>query len=424
MGIAVVVLSAGCGGLSLGGLSGGDDDDTDPMRPDSGPMQADGTGDDPPLPTLPTTGFPEPSGSDESSLDGGTMMTTLPPPSTVTTTPPPPPPTVSDSDTFTTTFPTTDDGPIDPFDVGFGDCVNAPVKEACIETENCFVDDAKQPTFGVCQQPCDDVEECPLPPLGNSTMVCVDIDADVQGECVLFCGDTTECPNGMVCFGNAMCAWPVATENYADCLDDPDVCGPAQECLTFDAPPWAVCSTTGCDGAPGLCPEPPAGGTAVPVCDFDWNTDGVADCTLDCSGGQSCPVGMSCQENLLCAWPDNDLECADLDIGSALGGELASGSTFGQGDDVQPFCTAANANDVIVSWTAPEAGVYSFSLQGSDYDTVMMLWADCGGPSLACNDDGVGVASQITLPLAAGQTVLIVIDGFDENGNWVLGILG
>jgi len=388
------------------------------------PLPGSGT-DDPPILT---TGLDDSTGSGEATLDGGTMMvTTIPPPSTVTTTPPPPPVTTdsdtnSDSDSFTTTFPMTDDGPLDPFVVGFGDCINAAAEVACTEDEACYVDDAKQPSFGVCQQSCDFVEDCPLAPLGNSTTVCLDMDGNAQAECLLLCAETADCPDGMVCFGEALCAWPAATENYADCSADPTVCGPTQECLTFDAPPWSVCSSTGCDGDVGLCPEPPAGGTAAPVCDFDWNTDGVADCTLDCSGGQSCPVGMTCQENLLCAWGQADFECADLDIGSTLG-VVASGTTFGQGDEIQPFCTAGNANEVVLSWTPPAAGVYSFDLSGSDYDTIMMLWADCGGPSLACNDDSVGVTSQITIPLAQGQAILIVIDGFDQNGNWELSIL-
>ena len=416
-----------CGGLSLDGLTAGDDDDTGLPNPGPGasPQPADGTvGDGPPIETQgpddSTTGSTE--GTSLDGTGGPTTLTTMPPMTTMTTMttmPPPTATTVGTSDTFTTS----DDDPTDPPpEQGFGDCINEPVEEACLGAESCLFDDPKQPSVGVCKHACDDVDDCPEPPPGNATVLCADIDGDVQDDCVLFCGDPSECPDGMVCF-SSLCVWPQQTDNYADCLLDPEACGEDQECLAFDAPPWSVCSATGCDGDPGLCPEPPPGGTAPAVCDFDWDTDGVSDCTLDCSAGQTCPFGMSCQSNLLCAWAVDDLACADVDLGSLIGEKVAAGNTFGEGDDAEPSCTVANADDVILRWTAPAADVYSFDLSGSDYDTILMLWAACDGPVLGCNDDAIGVTSQITIPVAQGQSVLIVIDGFDQNGNWVLSIL-
>jgi hypothetical protein len=50
------------------------------------------------------------------------------------------------------------------------------------------------------------------------------------------------------------------------------------------------------------CPSP-ASGTANPVC-LDVNMDLANDaCLLDCSGGETCPTGMSCFMTAFCLWP-------------------------------------------------------------------------------------------------------------------------
>ena len=43
---------------------------------------------------------------------------------------------------------------------------------------------------------------------------------------------------------------------------------------------------------------------------------------------------------------------------------------------------------------------------------------------MVCNDDFVGLQSQVTLAMAAGQQVLIAMSGYaGSTGNWVLNIV-
>ncbi|MBC8074321.1 MAG: hypothetical protein IAG13_38735 [Deltaproteobacteria bacterium] len=122
--------------------------------------------------------------------------------------------------------------------------------------------------------------------------------------------------------------------------------------------------------------------------------------------------------------PGPDFACADGgDLGSALG-SVASGSTVGLDDTFTASCASEGADTVFV-WTAPAAASYTFSLAGSDYDTLLTVQSpDCGGAELACNDDSGTLQSSLDLALAADQTVLVVVDGYNVNsGNFTLSIL-
>ena len=67
---------------------------------------------------------------------------------------------------------------------------------------------------------------------------------------------------------------------------------------------------------------------------------------------------------------------------------------------------------MIYRFTAPEAGLYIFDTFGLSFDTLLQILKDsCTGTSLGCNDDTDGQQSRVTLSLAAGQTVLVVVDG-------------
>ena len=46
-----------------------------------------------------------------------------------------------------------------------------------------------------------------------------------------------------------------------------------------------------------------------------------------------------------------------------------------------------------------------------------------GGVEIACNDDRIGLQSALQVVLAAGQTVIVVVDGYASNsGDFVLDI--
>jgi hypothetical protein len=96
------------------------------------------------------------------------------------------------------------------------------------------------------------------------------------------------------------------------------------------------------------------------------------------------------------------------------------GNNDGSGNDIVPSCLTGNGDgageDVGYTWTAPADGTYRFDTLGSPLDTVLVLLDTCdsGGTELACNDDSAGTfQSLVTLPMTAGQTIAIVVDGWD-----------
>lgn len=98
------------------------------------------------------------------------------------------------------------------------------------------------------------------------------------------------------------------------------------------------------------------------------------------------------------------------------------GSTSQQDDELQGSCGGASAPELAYTFTAPAAGTYAFDTGGSFVDTVLyVLDGSCEGPELRCDDDGLagGNASLTSLPLAAGQTVTVVVDGFGLVGGLV-----
>lgn len=93
---------------------------------------------------------------------------------------------------------------------------------------------------------------------------------------------------------------------FADCftMAAADVCLNGEACLQNDPddPTLGVCTLLGCDEVAD-CPGVPVGGTATVEC-RDVTGDEVGECILSCANGETCPVGMSCQGNNICAFVD------------------------------------------------------------------------------------------------------------------------
>ena len=129
--------------------------------------------------------------------------------------------------------------------------------------------------------------------------------------------------------------------------------------------------------------------------------------------------------------------CPDADLGSAVGPAVASGSNLEQGASFFASCSRSG-RDVVFTWTAPAGGEWTFDTAGTDYDTVLHVRdGACDGPELACDDDGLAnYASRVVVPLAEGQTVTVVVSGFNGrpeapgplpaggSGDFVLNIAG
>jgi len=126
--------------------------------------------------------------------------------------------------------------------------------------------------------------------------------------------------------------------------------------------------------------------------------------------------------------PAQMLACADMNLGSALGPNVASGSIDNAGN--QYMGCSGDGNDVTFGWFAPAAGTYRIDLCGSEqmWDSVLSVRdASCTGASLACDDDScggpAGLQGRVTVTLTAGQGIVIIVDSlFPQNGNYQLAI--
>ncbi len=106
---------------------------------------------------------------------------------------------------------------------------------------------------------------------------------------------------------------------------------------------------------------------------------------------------------------------AELDAARREGDAIATGTP--SVDDVDGSCGTQGASDSVVRWTAPRAGAWVLDTVGSTAeDTVLFaLGDDCSG-EIACDDDWLDGWSSLDLTMAAGQSVLLGVEG----GAWTL----
>ncbi|MFN7020145.1 MAG: hypothetical protein ACK4WH_02300 [Phycisphaerales bacterium] len=151
-----------------------------------------------------------------------------------------------------------------------------------------------------------------------------------------------------------------------------------------------------------------------------------------CPGGSTFQAGGVCSPNP-CPQPLPNDDCETAEIVS-VGSPAATGdSTLALTDPYNLSCAFLGdptGKDVWFSFTAgPSGGTYEINTNNSSYDTVMSIFDACpagGGLEIACDDDtGLpGLQSAITITLAANQTILISVDGWNEaSGNYILNII-
>lgn len=131
--------------------------------------------------------------------------------------------------------------------------------------------------------------------------------------------------------------------------------------------------------------------------------------------------------------------CPQVDLGSAVGETISSGSTSGADNDWGECGEAAvdssddsgnsdgQAPDVSLVWVAPDSGVYTAHTNDSDFDTLLtLIVGGCTGEVVECDDDGGrNLASAITFDATAGQAYVFIVDGYDrsEDGDWAFSII-
>ena len=190
-----------------------------------------------------------------------------------------------------------------------------------------------------------------------------------------------------------------------DCATDP-VCGAPEQCdngVDDDFDGAIDCGDEDCAGSP-LC-------AAAEVCDngIDDDDDGDIDCEdADCADSDECA-----------------LTCPARDIGSRLGASVAVGTTVGAPSEVAGSCAGGSGPEISYAWRAPVSGRFRIDTFGSSYDTQLHVrLGDCDGAEVVCNDDTGGQQSSVVLPLTAGSSVVIFVDGFGagSQGDYVLNI--
>lgn len=141
---------------------------------------------------------------------------------------------------------------------------------------------------------------------------------------------------------------------------------------------------------------------------------------VDLEEGEVVVVGIEASGAwVLSAWEG---ECPAYSIGEIL---AVTGSTAAFTEDYDGSCETAGSA-ITLRWVAPSSGTWTFSTDGSDFDTVLVLFdGSCEGEQLGCNDDSVSTVrtSEVSVDLTAGDVVAIALGGYNgDQGTYALAI--
>lgn len=162
-----------------------------------------------------------------------------------------------------------------------------------------------------------------------------------------------------------------------------------------------------CEGPELRCDDDGLAGGNASVTSLQLSAGQTVTVVVDGFGVMGGPVALTVREG--------SVECPAQSFGAMLPETLLD-QTVVATDAFEPSCGTDDEGDRAMTFTAPQDGIYSFDTEGSDFDTVLyLLDGTCGGPELACNDDEPGVFgghSALTVPLAAGQAITAVVEGY------------
>ena len=155
------------------------------------------------------------------------------------------------------------------------------------------------------------------------------------------------------------------------------------------------------------------------------------ECTRDCAGrscgpdpqcGQSCggcPAGEFCDTAGACEALQPG--CPSADLGTSLSPATVSAVVEGGADERVASC-GEGGQEHAFRWTAPDDGVYRVSALGRSLSGTLSVRTDgCDGDEVACATMQ-GPTAGVTVPLAAGQAVIALVDSVAEGGGYTLGV--
>lgn len=183
-------------------------------------------------------------------------------------------------------------------------------------------------------------------------------------------------------------------------------CGAAELGCSDDGPGWL---------GPSLVAVPLTGGdTVIAVVDGLDGAAGAYTLTVTRAPDDELDCGDGLDEDF-----DGSADCADAGCAPGcdcpehtLTAASVSGTTSGS-DDLAGSCGYGASPEETWAYTAGASGDVTFSTAGSAFDTVLYVLDACGGAELACSDDGGGGStSELVVPMTAGQTVIVVVDGY------------
>lgn len=308
------------------------------------------------------------------------------------------------------------------------------------------------------------MEVCDGPDLGGLDCTSLGFDGGAL-QCSPDCSDfntnacfTNNCGNGVLDLGEVCDGAELQGESCVTQGFDGGVLGCAPNCFGLELggcftavcgdgvtdPPFEVCDgadlggqscvTQGFDGGMLACaPDCLAydlGGCTILSCGNEL-VEGMEVCDGTDLAGQDCAsLGfgagtLACSPGCVAFDTSGCGMCQEQDVGSATGPAVASGNTDLEDDDLPQSCAAGGGADHVIAFAAAVAGDYVFDTNGSMYDTALVAFDTCDpGSEIACDDDsGMGLQSEITVSMAVGQSILVVVDGWNGNtGNWVLNI--